>query len=145
MVPTLVAGTGALPLATAADASVSLTTVVTGAGDLLLAADVGDLLPAAGVGDLLPAAGVGDLPPAAGAGEILPTVCAGVFSLIAGAGLFLPAADAEASTAAHCWTGGGLPATFESRSSNSEKSTPPDKELCSRMDSVWSAVRGLPS
>ena len=115
--PTLVTGMSVLSLAPAADAGVSPTTIV------------------AGTGNLLPAAGVGDLPPAAGADDILPAVGVGIFSIIAGAGPFLPTANAEASTLAHCWTGGGLPATSVSKSSDFEKSTPPDEKLGSGVDS----------
>ena len=95
---------------------------------------MGDLPPAADVGDLRPTVGVGNLLAAAGVGDLLSTVVAGVFSIITGVGLFSPTANAEVSTPAHCWTGGGLPATSVSKSSDSEKSTPPDEELCSGVD-----------
>ena len=114
------------------DAGVRSPAAVTGTGDplpavagtLLPTAGVGDLPPAADVGDLRPTVGVGNLLAAAGVGDLLSTVVAGVFSIITGVGLFSPTANAEVSTPAHCWTGGGLPATSVSKSSDSEKSTP---------------------
>ena len=78
---------------------------------------------------------MGNLQLAADVGDLLSTLGAGVSSIVTGAGLFSPATDIEASTPARCWTGGGLPAVSISQSSNSEKSTPPDEELSSGVDS----------
>ena len=59
---------------------------------------------------------------------VLPTVGAGVLPHSSGAGTFSPAADGEALTPAHCWTGGEPPATPVSGSLDSEKSTSSDEE-----------------
>ena len=98
-----------------------------------------DVLPPAGVEDAdvhSPATtGAGVLLPTSSMGDLLSNLGVGTFPIVISAEPFSPAADAEASTPARCWTSGGLLAFPASKSSVPEKFTPPDEDLCSGVDS----------
>jgi len=123
-----------LPPTGVEDADIRPPTAVVGTG-VLLPAGVGTLEPTAGASDLRPTVSVGDPLPTAGVGDLLYALGAGVFSIAAGVRPFASAAGTEASMPARCWTGGGLPVVSISKSSDFEKSTPPDEELASGVDS----------